>query len=73
MKRIQKNCWKLLPCLPDSLGLGPFDYHLFQFIKDQMQGQHYATNEAAQEAIWHCSRTDETKFYHKMIFKLLEW
>jgi len=36
--------------------LTPYDYHLFGFVKNQMQGQHYKTNEALQTAVRQCLR-----------------
>ena len=35
--------------LPYTLDQSPLDYHLFRFVKDQMQGQSYAMNEAVQK------------------------
>lgn len=54
------------PHLPYSLDLSPVDYHLFKFVKYQMQGQHYATNEAVQEAICRRLCTAVTEFYHEV-------
>jgi len=36
---------------PYSLDLAPSENHLFEFSKNQMQGEYYATNEVVQRAI----------------------
>jgi hypothetical protein len=40
MERIQKNGRDLLYYPPYNTNLAPLDYHLFRFMKDQMQNQH---------------------------------
>jgi len=57
---------------PYSSDLAPSNYHLFGFMKNQMRGQHYETNEALQTAVRQCLRTAGTECYRKGIFKLPE-
>jgi predicted DCC family thiol-disulfide oxidoreductase YuxK len=54
----------------DSPDLAPSDYHLFGFVKNQMQGQHYRTNDAIQAAVRQCLQAAGTEFYRKGILKL---
>jgi len=46
--------WEVLPHAPYSPDLAPSDYHFFGFMKNQMRGQHYVTNEALQTAVCQC-------------------
>jgi len=64
--------WEVLSHPPYSPDLAPADYHLFGFVKNQMRGQHYETNEALQTAMRQCLRAAGTEFYRKGIFKLSE-
>jgi len=64
--------WEVLPNHPYSPDLALSDYHLFGFVKNQMRGQHYETNEALQTAVRQCLRAAGTEFYRKGIFKLPE-
>ena len=61
-----------LPHAPYSPDLAPTDYHRFDFVKNQMRGQNYKTNEALQTAVRHCLWAAATEFYRKGIFKLPE-
>jgi hypothetical protein len=54
----------------DSPDLAPSDYHLFSFVKNQIRGQHYETNDALRTAVR--LRAAGTEFYHTEIFKLPE-
>jgi GTP cyclohydrolase I len=56
----------------DSPDLTSSEYHLFGFVKNQMQGQHYETNDTLQTAVHQCLRAAGTEFYRKGIFKLPE-
>jgi len=56
----------------DSPDQAPSDYHLFGFVKNQMRGQHYETNDALQTAVLQCLREAGTEFYRKGIFKFPE-
>ena len=56
----------------DSPDLAPSDYHLFAFVKNQMRGQYYKTNEALQTAVRQCLWAAGTEFYRKGIFILPE-
>jgi hypothetical protein len=51
MERIQKNSWELLPDTPYSPAIGPSYCHLFQFINDWREGEHYLTKETVQKAM----------------------
>jgi hypothetical protein len=53
VERIQNNSWEILPHLPYSPDLIPCSR------KDQMWGQHYATNKTVQEAFCLCLQTTE--------------
>ena len=64
--------WEVLSHPPYSPDLAPSDYHLFGFVKNQMRGQHYETNEALHAAVRQCLRAAGTEFYRKEIFKLPE-
>ena len=64
--------WEVLPHAPYSPHLAPSDYQFFGFVKNQMRGQHYETNEAFQTAVRQCFRAAGTEFYRKEIFKLPE-
>jgi len=69
---IENIVWEVLPHPLFSPDLAPSDYHLFVFVKNQMQGQHYETNKALKKAVRQCLWAAGTKFYHKGIFKLPE-
>ena len=56
----------------DSPDLAPSDYHLFGFVKNQMRGQHYETNDTLQTAVHQGLRAAGMEFYRKGIFKLPE-
>jgi hypothetical protein len=56
----------------DYPDLAPSDYHLFSFVKNQMRGQNYETNDALQTAVRQCLRAAGTEFYRKGIFTLPE-
>jgi len=64
--------WEVLPHAPYSPNLAPSDYHLFGFVKNQMRGQNYETNEALQIAVRQCLWAAGTEFYRTGIFKLPE-
>ena len=64
--------WEVLHHPSYSPDLATTDYHLFGFVKNQMRGQHYETNEALQTAVRQCLRAVGTEFYRKGIFKLPE-
>jgi hypothetical protein len=64
--------WEVLPQPPYSPDLAPSDYHLFGFVKNKMQGQHYETKEALQTAVRQCLRAAGREFYLKKKFKLTE-
>jgi len=72
LEKIENMGWEVLPHHPYSPDLAPSDYHLFGFVKNQMRGQHYETNEALQTAVHQCLRAARTEFYRKGIFKLPE-
>ena len=72
MEKTENMGWEVLPRPPYSPDLAPSDYHFFGFVKNQMQGQHYVTNEALQTAVHQCLRAAGTDFYRKGIFKLPE-
>jgi hypothetical protein len=46
VETIQKDGWNFSPIHPRVWALPSSDYHLFQFVKDQVQDQHTATSEA---------------------------
>ena len=52
--------------------VAPSDYHLFEFVKDQLRGQRYETTEAIQKAVRQCLRMAGTEFYKRGILKLPE-
>jgi histone-lysine N-methyltransferase SETMAR len=56
----------------DSPDLAPSDYHLFSFVKNQMRGQHYETNDVLETAVHQFVRAAGMEFYRKGIFKLPE-
>jgi len=64
--------WEVLPHPPYSPDMAPSDYHLFGFVKNQMQGQHYETNEALQTAVCQCLWVAGTEFYRNGIFTFPE-
>jgi len=64
--------WEGLPHPPYSPDLAPSNYYLFDFLKNQMRGQHYETSEALQTAVRQCLQAAGTEFYRKGIFKLPE-
>jgi len=64
--------WEVLPHPPYSPDLVPPDYHLFGFVKNQMQGQHYEMNEVLQTAVRQCLQAAGTEFCRKGMFKLPE-
>jgi len=64
--------WEVLLHAPYSPDLAPSDYHLFGFVKNQMRGQNYQTNEALQTAVRQCLWLAGTEFYRKGIFNLPE-
>ena len=68
---IAKMGWEVLPHLSYSPDLAPSDYHLFEFVKDQLRGR-YETTEAIQKAVRQCLRMAGTEFYRMGIFKLPE-
>jgi len=70
--KIENMGWEVLPHPPYSPDLAPSDYDLFGFVKNQMRGQHYKTNEALQTAVRQCLWATGTEFYCKGIFKLPE-
>ena len=72
LEKIENMRWEVLPHPPYSPDLAPSDYHLFGFVKNQMRGQHYKTNEALQTAVRQCLWATGTEFYCKGIFKLPE-
>jgi len=72
LENIENMGWEVLPHFPHSPDLAPSDYHLFGFVKNEMQGQHYETNNALQTAVRQCLRAAGTEFYRKGIFKLPE-
>ena len=53
LEKIENMGWEVLPHPPYSPDLAPSDYDLFGFVKNQMRGQHYETNEALQTAVRH--------------------
>jgi hypothetical protein len=61
--------WEVLPQPPYSPDLAPSDYHLFGFLKNQIQDQHYEMNNALQTAVRQCLRAAGMEFYRKGIFK----
>jgi histone-lysine N-methyltransferase SETMAR len=72
LEKIENMGWEVLPhplCSPD---LAPSDYDLFGFVKNQMRGQCYETNEALQTAVCQCLQAAGMEFYHKGIFQLPE-
>jgi len=56
----------------DSTHLAPSNYHLFVFVKNQIRGQHYETNDTLQTAVHQSLRAAGTEFYRKGVFKLPE-
>ena len=62
----------MLRCYGNSPDLAPTDYILFGFVKNQVRGQHYETNDALQTAVRQCLRAAGTEFYRRGIFKLAE-
>ena len=62
---IDKMGWEVLPHPSYSPDLAPSDYHLFEFVKDQLCGQHYETTEANQKAVRQCLRLAGTEFYRR--------
>jgi len=71
-EKVENMEYEVLPHPPYSPDLAPSDYQLFGFVKIQMRGQHYETNEAIQTAVRQCLRAAGTEFYLKGIFKLPE-
>ena len=55
--------WEVYLHRPYSPDLVPSDYHLFGFVKNQMRGQNYETNEALQTAVRQCLRAGGTELY----------
>jgi len=72
LEKIENMGWEVLPQPPYSPDLAPSGYHLFGFVKNQMQGQHYEMNRALKTAVCQCLWAAGMKFYHKGIFKLPE-
>ena len=72
LEKIEKMGWEILPHPLYSPDLAPSNYHLFGFVKNQMQSYHYETNEALQKAVHQCLQAAGMAFYHKGIFKLPE-
>jgi len=72
LEKIENMGWEVLPHPLYSPDLAPSDYHFFGFVKNQMRGQHYETNEALQTAVRQCLWAAGTEFYRKGIFKLPE-
>ena len=72
LEKIENVGWEVLPHPPYSPDLAPSDYHFFDFVKNQMRGQHYETNEALQTAVCQCLWAAGTEFYRKGIFRLPE-
>ena len=72
LEKIENMGWDVLPHPPYSPDLAPSDYHLFGFVKNQMRGKYYETNEALQTAVRQCLRAAGTEFYRKATFKLPE-
>jgi hypothetical protein len=73
LEKTENMEWEVLPHPPYSPDLAPSNYHLFGFVKNQMQGQCYKTNETHQTAVRQCLRAAGMEFYHKGIFKLPAW
>ena len=71
-EKIENMGWEVLPHPLYSPDLAPSDYHLFGFVKIQMRGRHYETNEALQTAVRQCLQAAGTELCCKGIFKLLE-
>ena len=69
---IAKMGCEVLPHHSYSPDLAPSDYHLFEFVKDQLRGQRYDTTEAIQQAACQCLRMDGKELYRRGIFKLPE-
>jgi len=70
LEKIENIGWEVLRHPPYSPDLASSDYHLFGFVK--MQVQHYETNEALQTALRQCLLAAGTEFYCKGIFRLPE-
>ena len=62
--------WEVVLHPPHGPDLAPSDYHLCGFVKNEMRGQHYETNEALQTAVRQCLWASGTEFYRKGKFKL---
>jgi len=54
LEKIENVGWEVLSHPPYSPDLAPSDYHLFGFVKNRMQGQHYKTNKALKTAVCQC-------------------
>jgi transposase len=67
-----QNGWKLLSHPPYNPDLASSDYHLFGPMKDHVNGHHYETDEAVQEATRSWLRGAGTDFYSRGIFNLLQ-
>ena len=70
LEKIEKMVWEILPHPPYNPDLAPSDYNLFGFVKNQMRGQNYETNETLQTAVSQCLRAAGTEFCRTGIFKL---
>jgi histone-lysine N-methyltransferase SETMAR len=62
LEKIEKMVWEILPRPPYSPDLAPSDCHLFGFVKNQMRGQNYETNETLLAAVRQCLRAAETEY-----------
>ena len=72
LEKTEKMGLEVLPYPPYSPDLAPYDYHLFGFVKNQMQGQQYETNQAPQTAVRQCLWAAGTELYCKGTLKLPE-